>query len=136
MPTFVHLADGTKTVFNCATSAFAKTVRVNGAVVVPQATANGNVTFAAAPVRGAVVEIFYAPLNGADPTLPLGNANYVPMAVECGYKPVITPVVRYSGLNADAAVFTLDPLAKAVEVRVDSAWVLAGSPATTIVNQF
>lgn len=125
MPTFVHLADGTKTVFNCTSSALAKTVRVNGAIVTPFATANGSATLTTPPVRGATVEIFYGPLNGADPTIALGSNGYVPMAVENGFRPVITPVVRYLGAGADAGVFALDPNALKVDVHMDGASTIA-----------
>ena len=109
MPTFVHTADGSKTVFNFLTNASAKTVRVNGAVVAPSTLTNSAATITPAPLTGSIVEIIYGPLNGADPTT-------IPTALEQTYKPVITPVVRYWGAGADSLVFTFDPLAKKIDV--------------------
>ena len=139
MPTFVQVADGTKTVFNCSSSSNTKTVRVNGVVVTPQATGLTSATFTAAPVRGALVEIFYAPLNGADPTIALGSAGYVPMAVENGYRPVITPVVQFFGVGADAMAFTLDPLARKVDVHLDpsaSGGTPGWAPALNVITSY
>ena len=127
MPTFVQIADGTKTVFNVSTSANAKTVRVNGVVVAPFSTTNGSVTLSIPPAVGAVVEVFYAPLKGADPTIAAGSAGYVPMAVENGYRPVITPVVQYFGAGADAVPFTLDPTARKVDVHLDQVLAATGN---------
>ena len=109
MPTFVHTADGSKTAFNFLTSALAKTVRINGAVVTPASLTNSVATITPAPVSGSVVEIIYGPLNGANPAT-------IPMAIEQTYAPVITPVVRYWGAGADSLAFAFDPLAKKIDV--------------------
>ena len=109
MPTFVHTADGSKTVFNFSTSALAKTVRVNGAVVTPATLTNSAATITPAPLIGSIVEVIYGPLNGANPAT-------IPTAIEQTYAPVITPVVRYWGAGADSLAFTLDTNARKVDV--------------------
>lgn len=109
MPTFTYIADGSKTVFNFPSSALAKTVRVNGVAVTPTGTTNTTATLSPAPASGATVEVFYGPLNGADPLT-------VPLALQQGYTPVITPVVRFWGPNADSVAFTLDMTAQVVDI--------------------
>ena len=109
MPTFVHTADGSKTVFKCVSSAQPKTARINGAIVTPLGTSANSVTFAAPPAANSIVEIIYGPLNGADPTT-------IPTAMEQTYSPVITPVVKYMNAGADVVPFTLEANAKLISV--------------------
>lgn len=111
MPTFISTGDASKTTFACATSGLAKTARVDG-IPVTTASDNGNsVTLTAAPAKGSIVEVFYAPLNGADPLT-------VPFTLNARIAPVITPVVRYTGQGSETTPYTVDPNAKRMNIYV------------------
>lgn len=140
MPTFSHIANGTKTVFKCQSSALPKFVRVAGVVVTPQSTNATSVTFASPPNAGATVEIMYGPdhpvvnlfvvgtagPNDASTGVGSSSGKYMEPQAEAlgirGSNPaeyLAPPVVRYHGDLAENVTFTLDPAWAEVDVMND-----------------
>ena len=137
MPTFVHTANGSKTVFKCLSSALPKSVRVDGIVVVPSATSATSVTLATAPLAGVTVEVMYGETRtvvnhspgtpphqaggaGRTPGGPMGVLGYYPLPTVINTaKSIAPPIISYRGDTAENVVFTLDPNAAEVAVFSD-----------------
>jgi len=132
MPTFVHTADGVKTVFKCLPSASTKFVRVDGIVKTPRATSAGSVTLAVAPTKGVSVEIIYDPIRTVvdrTPGVPMnkgdgGSAEAGGAFNALGYYPtafnsaasIAPPVINYRDAGAENVTFVLDPTWTDVDV--------------------
>lgn len=139
MPTFVQIANGSKTVFKCLPSALPKFVRVGGVVTAPQSSNTTSVTFATAPLRGFSVEVIYGAISavvdespGSVITPPGSNGqgetyggplnvrgNYPLPTVYNSAKSIAPPVVNYRDDTAENVVFTLEPNAASVDVFGD-----------------
>lgn len=137
MPTFVHIANGSKTTFKCLTSALPKRVRVDGIVVIPQSSTATSVTFAAPPLAGVTVEVMYgeiravvarspgtppAQAGGAGVTLGggLGVYGFHPTATVVNTaESIAPPVISFRDGTAENVVFTLDPQATEIDVWGD-----------------
>jgi hypothetical protein len=135
MPTFVHTANGSKTVFKCLSSALPKFVRVDGKVTAPQSSNANSVTFAVAPQAGLTVEIMYGAIRtvvdlapGMPPIdtwvkspPPMSHYDRFPLptvAVNTAQS-IAPPVVIYRDSGAENVVFVLDPEAGEVDVLGD-----------------
>ena len=137
MPTFLHTANGSKTVFKCLSSVLAKSVRVDGIVVAPSATSATSITLAAAPIAGVSVEVMYGEIRtvvNRTPGTPatqsggagvtnggaLGVSGYYPTAAVVNTaESIAPPVVKYLDATAENVAFTLDPTAAEVSVHGD-----------------
>ena len=145
MPTFVQMANGSKTVFKCLSSALPKFVRVGGVVTTPLSSNATSVTFATAPRSGFSVEVMYGAISavvdqspGSVVTPPLsggaGETYGGPLNVRGNYplptvfnsaQSIAPPVVNYLDDTAENVTFTLDPRAASVDVFGDGRVVTA-----------
>ena len=118
MPTFVYIADGSKTLFRFPGEATVTTARVNGVVIDPASASSDSVRFRTAPPSGAVVEIIQRPASesGEQGWAHPVTLDISPMSLAVGAVIRFPPLVRYWSSEADAVPFVLDPLATKIDV--------------------